>query len=68
MDEDLFDKPRDISFWKENSASHESRINMQVESYCIFFPWDVHIPAIQVEDTPADIKKIVIKVELSSCL
>lgn len=67
-DEDLFDKPRDICFWKENPDSHESRIDMQVGNYCIFFPWDLHIPTIQVGDEPADIKKIVIKVELSTCL
>jgi len=37
-------------------------------SYAIYFPWDVHIPAIQVGDGPAAIRKIVIKVPLESCL
>ena len=40
---------------------------MQPGSYAMFFPWDVHIPAIQVEE-PAKIRKIVIKVALDTCL
>ncbi len=68
IDEDLLDTPRDICFWRENPNSHEGRIDMQVGSYCVFFPWDMHIPAIQVGDAPASIKKIVIKVRLDTCL
>ena len=40
---------------------------MQPGSYAMFFPWDVHIPAIQVGE-PAKIRKIVIKVALDTCL
>ena len=40
---------------------------MQPGSYAMFFPWDVHIPAIQV-DAPAPIRKIVVKVALDTCL
>lgn len=41
---------------------------MQPGSYAMFFPWDVHIPAIQVGEKPAAIRKIVIKVALDTCL
>jgi len=67
-DEDLLDTPRDICFWKENPSAAESLITMQLGSYAIFFPWDIHVPAIQTEDDPARIKKIVIKVLLDACL
>lgn len=68
VDEDLLDTPRDIKFYKNNAAAREGVIEMQVGSYAMFFPWDVHIPAIQVGEEPAKIRKIVIKVELADCL
>lgn len=67
-DEDLLGTSRDICFWKENEGARENRIFMDIGSYAIFFPWDLHIPAIQVGDSPASIKKIVIKVRLDTCL
>lgn len=67
IDEDLLDTPRDICFYKNNPAAREGVIEMQPGSYAMFFPWDVHIPAIQVGE-PAKIRKIVIKVELEGCL
>lgn len=67
-DENLLDTPRDICFWKENPGTGESRIDMQLGSYAIFFPWDMHIPAIQAGDAPAHIKRIVSKVRLDTCV
>lgn len=37
-------------------------------TYAVYFPWDVHIPAIQTGDVPAAIRKIVIKVPMDACL
>lgn len=67
IDEDLLDTPRDICFYKNNAAASEGIIEMRPGSYAMFFPWDVHIPAIAV-DTPSSIRKIVIKVALSLCI
>lgn len=67
VDEDLLDTPRDIKFYKNNANAREGVIEMQVGSYAMFFPWDVHIPAIQVGE-PAYIRKIVLKVALDTCL
>lgn len=67
VDEDLLDTPRDIKFYKNNPNAREGVIEMQVGSYAMFFPWDVHIPAIQVGE-PAPIRKIVLKVALDTCL
>ena len=67
VDEDLLDTPRDIRFYKNDPAQREGILEMQVGSYAMFFPWDVHIPAIQAGE-PADLRKIVIKVALDTCL
>lgn len=66
VDEDLLDTPRDICFYKNNMDVREGFIEMRPGSYAMFFPWDVHIPAIAA-DTPASIRKIVVKVALSLC-
>lgn len=65
-DEDLLDTPRDICFYKNNADVCEGVIEMRPGSYAMFFPWDVHIPAIAA-GSPAPIRKIVIKVALSLC-
>ncbi len=67
VDEDLLDTPRDILFYKNNPVITEGRIPMTVGTYAMYFPWDVHVPAIQAGDAPAAIRKIVIKVPLDAC-
>ena len=67
VDEDLLDTPRDILFYKNNAAITEGRIPMTVGTYAMYFPWHVHVPAIQAGDAPAAIRKIVIKVPLDAC-
>lgn len=67
-DEDLLDTPRDILFYHNNPAVPEGTIEMTVGTYAIYFPWDVHIPAVQAGDSPAPIRKIVIKVPTDAAL
>lgn len=67
VQEDLLDTPRDILFYENDPAAPEGRILLTPGVYAIYFPWDVHIPAIQAEAKPAPIRKIVIKVPLSAC-
>ncbi|MCI8661178.1 MAG: YhcH/YjgK/YiaL family protein [Lachnospiraceae bacterium] len=67
VDENLLDTPRDILFYHNNPAAYEGTIEMTVGTYAIYFPWDVHIPAIQVGDSPVTIRKIVIKVPVDAC-
>lgn len=67
VDENLLDTPRDICFYQNNPNAREGVIEMLPGSYAMFFPWDVHIPAIAV-DEPKNIRKIVIKVLLSDCI
>lgn len=67
-EEDLLDTPRDILFYSSEKKAEEGRIRLIPGSYAIYFPWDVHIPAIMSGTSSAPIRKIVIKVPLSSCL
>lgn len=68
VDEDLLDTPRDILFYKNASEAPEGRLMMVPGTYAVYFPWDVHIPAIQRTPSPAPIRKIVVKVPMDACL
>ncbi len=68
VDEDLLDTPRDILFYKNAPDAPEGTIEMTAGTYAVYFPWDVHIPAIQTGPSPAPIRKIVIKVPMDACL
>lgn len=67
IDEDLLDTPRDICFYKNNPNAAEGTLQMTPGSFGVYFPWDVHIPAIQAHDTPEKIRKIVMKVPVDAC-
>lgn len=66
VEEDLLDTPRDICFYQYRPEQRENVIEFSVGSYAIFFPWEVHSPAIAVGE-PATVRKIVIKVALDTC-
>ncbi len=68
VDEDLLDTPRDILFYKNNPSAPEGFIHMTPGTYAVYFPWDVHIPAVQTEAGAAPIRKIVVKVPLEACM
>ena len=69
VDEDLLATQRDILFYKNRSASErEGRIALEVGTYAVYLPWDVHIPAVQVSETSCPIRKIVLKVPMAACL
>ena len=68
MDEDLLDTARDILFYKNDPEKREGKILLEVGSFALYFPWDVHIPAVQAGDAPAAIRKIVIKVPMEACI
>ena len=68
INEDLLDTPRDILFYENNNNVREGLIPLEIGTFAVYFPWDVHVPAIAVNNIEADIRKIVIKVPLSACL
>ena len=68
IEEDLLNSPRDILFYRNNPEVHESIINFEIGTFAVYFPWDVHVPAIAVNNIPSEIRKIVIKVPVKECL
>lgn len=68
IDENLLETPRDILFYKNNNHVSENTIELTKGTYAIYFPWDVHIPAIQKGDVSNEILKIVIKVPIETCI
>lgn len=68
VSEDLLDTPRDILFYRNGPAEREGKILLTPGSFALYFPWDVHVPAVQAGDAPVPIRKIVIKVPLAACL
>ncbi|MDO4804669.1 MAG: YhcH/YjgK/YiaL family protein [Lachnospiraceae bacterium] len=69
VDENLLETPRDILFYKNPPASiRGGRIALEVGTYAVYLPWDVHIPAVQVGESPCPIRKIVLKVPMAACL
>lgn len=68
VDEDLLDTERDILFYQNNPDAPEGQIALTVGTFAMYFPWDVHIPAIQAGAAPSAIRKIVVKVPLAACL
>lgn len=67
VDEDLLSTKRDILFYKNSDNIKEGRIYLTPGTYTCYFPWDVHVPAIQVGNKSKPIRKIVIKVPLEDC-
>ena len=65
--EDLLSTKRDILFYKNSDTIKEGRIYLTPGTYACYFPWDVHVPAIQVGKESKRIRKIVIKVPLEDC-
>ena len=67
VDENLLSTKRDILFYKNSYTIKEGRIYLTPGTYACYFPWDVHVPAIQVGKEEKPIRKIVIKVPLEDC-
>lgn len=67
VDENLMSTKRDILFYKNSDTIKEGRIYLTPGTYACYFPWDVHVPAIQVGKESKRIRKIVIKVPLEDC-
>ena len=65
---DELDTERDILFYENNAEALESTVYMQVGSYAVYFPWDVHVPGLMTDEGPKNFRKIVIKVPMEACL
>jgi biofilm protein TabA len=64
IEEELLEA-RDIIFYKNNQNVRESIVEMEPGCFAIFFPNDVHVPAIAVSKAMT-IRKIVVKVNVTT--
>ena len=53
---------KDIAFFKDNEKA--SVLTLEAGEYGIFFPWDTHKPGLCVNNSPDEVKKIVVKVHV----
>ena len=58
-----YDEVKDILFYQD--AEGESLFLMQEGSFVVFFPNEIHRPAICLNKKPSKIRKIVVKVAMS---
>ena len=66
VSENLLDTPRDILFYEDPGDQTEGRLYMVPGSYVMYFPWDVHIPAVAQDGIAQPIRKIVVKVPVKA--
>ena len=66
VSENLLDTPRDILFYEDPGDQTEGRLYMVPGSYVMYFPWDVHIPAVAQDGIARPIRKIVVKVPVKA--
>ena len=68
VSEDLLSTPRDILFYEDAGDPTEGRLYMEPGTFAMYFPWDVHIPAVAQDWQLRPIRKIVVKVPLQALI
>jgi YhcH/YjgK/YiaL family protein len=56
-----YDEEKDVLFLEKST---ETAIEMKVGMFCVFFPWDAHMPGISIDDNPVKVKKVVFKIHV----
>lgn len=59
-----YDENRDILFYE--IPAQESLLIVNAGQFAVFFPTDVHRPGIALDETPAAVRKIVVKIRVDS--
>jgi YhcH/YjgK/YiaL family protein len=57
-----YDKEKDVEFYQKPSTS-ATGLFMSPGSFAVFFPQDAHMPKLMAGNTPATIKKVVVKIK-----
>ncbi|MCR3761285.1 YhcH/YjgK/YiaL family protein [Clostridium felsineum] len=60
--EEAYSKEKDVAFYKDGTFS--SKINLDEDYFCIFFPKDAHKPGCTLDKT-SQIKKVVVKIKIA---
>ncbi len=56
-----YNSDKDVLFLEKSTRT---AIDMKEGMFCIFFPWDAHMPGISGEDGPKKVKKVVYKIHV----
>ena len=56
-----YNPERDVTFYEDYDNATAGII--EAGMYGIFFPWDAHKPGLALNDSPADVKKVVVKIK-----
>ena len=56
-----YNPEKDCTFYEDREATLAV---VEDNGYAIFFPHDIHMPCISLQETPAPVKKIVVKVKV----
>lgn len=57
-----YNSEKDVTFYEDNADA--AVVPVQQEEYAIFFPHDIHMPGVSVNETPSAVRKIVVKVKV----
>jgi YhcH/YjgK/YiaL family protein len=60
-----YDTERDVEFYTQAQVLvRDCLLSMKPGYFTIFYPWDVHMPQVCVDDKPAKVKKLVYKIAI----
>ncbi len=57
-----YNPEKDVEFYEKNADA--SALVVNAGEYAILFPHDIHMPGVSRQETPAPVKKIVVKVKV----
>lgn len=57
-----YNPEKDVEFYEDNPKA--SALVLQAGEYAVLFPQDIHQPGVSLNETPAPVKKIVVKVKV----
>lgn len=59
-----YDSARDFTQLEPLPSKSPAFLSVRAGMFAIFFPHDVHMPGLSVDESPSDVKKIVVKVRV----
>ncbi|MEG2139203.1 MAG: YhcH/YjgK/YiaL family protein [Bilophila sp.] len=62
---DTFNEGRDVGFCT-HPPMEATRLTLRPGMFALLFPWDVHLPAMAVDNTPTPLRKCVAKIPLDT--
>ena len=57
-----YNPEKDVTFYEDKADA--AVLPVQQDEYAIFFPHDIHMPGVSINETPSPVRKIVVKVKV----